>query len=302
MNEPSESQFHLDFRTGRPTAIPGPGVTGDVRSACAALNRERVRGLTEADRQTASRESIPPDVWAATFAQRCHEWAVPLIHLSALGISHTDERLLHSSFLAPLKSGAEACPFWDQDWGVVYKLFPLLDSGGLGKTFTMDFGDGDAEHVEVTTHDASLMETIDKLWVLSEAGALPTEIVGLASTGDYLIVKQPLAQPYQDFETDREIALQQIKAVPCVAPIRRNLWMIWHNDLTYLVSDLHKGNIMRDATDTPAVIDALFCPISHAVVRQRTWLMEAWEDARHWRIHGQKPVRKAFDDVDDSAL
>lgn len=51
------------------------------------------------------------------------------------------------------------------------------------------------------------METIDKLWVLSEVGPLPTEIVDLASTSDYLIVKHP----YQVFETDREIALQQIK-------------------------------------------------------------------------------------------
>lgn len=302
MNDPFASQFHLDFRTGRPTAIPGPGITGAVRSACAALNRERVRGLTEADRKTASRESISPDVWAASFAGRCAEWAVPLISLSGLGISHTDERLLHSEFLVPLKSGAEACPFWDREWDVVYKLFPLLNSGGLGKTFTLDFDCEDVDHIEVTTRDASLMETIDKLWILSLAGALPTEIVGLADTGDYLIVKQPLAQPFVDFESDRQFALDEIKAIPCRAPVRRNFWMLWLNDLTYLVSDLHQGNIMRDSTDTPAIIDALFCPVAQSVIRQKTWLSEACADAREWRLTGAKPVRKAFDDVDDSIL
>lgn len=301
MNEPHDIQLQLDFRTGRPTAIAGPGISAAGRSACAALNRERVRGLTEADRSTASRESLPPHVWAAAFARKCEEWAVPLIPLAKLGISHNSEKLIESAYLRPLRSGAEASPFADDDWGVVYKLFPLLTSGGLGKTF--DFEHDDEEHgVTITTRDAHLSETLEKLVTLSDAGALVTEIVGLTDTGDYLIAKQPLAKDYLDFESDRTAALLHLRAVECRAPVSRNLWAIWLNECAWFVSDLHKGNIMREVSDSPTIIDALFCPVPPRALRQFRWLSEAVEDARAWRQTGTRPHRKAFDDVNNDDL
>ena len=48
---------------------------------------------------------------------------------------------------------------------------------------------------------------------LHEAGACPTEIVGLAESGDHLIAKQPLCGPFDDFEEDRRSAATSIKAV-----------------------------------------------------------------------------------------
>ena len=301
MNEIFDLQLSLDFRTGRPTAITGPAVSVEGRSACAALNRERIRGLTEADRNTASRESLSPHAWAALFARKCAEWGVPLIPLSRLGISHNDERLITSSFLTPLTSGAEASPFKDQEWGVVYKLFPLLRSGGLGKTFAMEFSE-ESNEATISTRDATLFETIEKLTTLSEAGALLTEIVGLTDSGDYLIVKQPLAFPHRDFEVDRQCAVDVIRAVPCRAPFGRPLWTIWMHGQPYFVSDLHKGNIMRDAGDVPAIIDALFCPVPRSAIRLFRWLGESVEDARSWQLSGCKPSRKAFDEVNDDDL
>lgn len=301
MNETFDLQFSLDFRTGRPTSITGPVITTEGRSACAALNRERVRGLTEADRNTASRESLSPHAWAALFARKCAEWGVPLIPLSRLGISHNDERLITSSVLIPLPSGAEASPFKDEQWGVVYKLFPLLKTGGLGKTFSMEFSEEFSE-ATIFTRDATLFETIEKLTMLSEAGALPTEIVGLTDSGDYLLVKQPLAGPYKDFEMDRSAAVDAIRAVPCRAPFGRALWTLWMDDQPYFVSDLHKGNIMRDCNHQPTIIDALFCPVPRTAVRLFRWLAESVEDARSWRATGQKPVRKAFDEVNNDDL
>lgn len=226
---------------------------------------------------------------------------MPLIALRSLGLSHDDDGFLVSQYMRPLKSGAEASPFWDEEWDVVYKLFPLLRTGGLGKTFSLEY-DEEEHQVKLTTRDALLFETVEKLIVLSEAGALPTEIVGLADTGDYLIAKQPTAFPYDDYESDREEAVEAICGVVCRAPVNRPLWVIWMNDLAALVSDLHPGNIMRTSHDKSAIIDALFCPVPSMTVQRFRWLSEAVEDAKAWRLQGRKPQRKKFDQVNDDEL
>lgn len=303
MNGHSSTQPQFDFRTGRPTAITGPIVTAQQRADCSTVNRERARGITEADRSLASCESVSPDVWASLFAQRCSEWDVPLIPLERLGIGHNPEKLLTSSFLQPLKPGAEACPFEDKDWGVVYKLFPLNSAGGLGKTLLCTWDDVDSGRIEVTNRDADLRETVEKLSMLHLAGALPTEIVGLAQTGDYLIAKQPLAYNSESYEEDKAQAIERIKGVTPRAPIRRSLSVVWLNDEAWFVADLHPGNIMRDARQIPTIIDALCGPISPLITQRVGWLSDAVNDAKLWRITGSKPQRKVFgDDSNDDDL
>jgi hypothetical protein len=110
---------------------------------------------------------------------------------------------LNQRFLRQLPSGAEAAPFADLEHEVVYKLFDLRSGGNLGKKIALEpEPDGS---FELHVRDAVLFETIEKIAVLHEAGALPTEIVGLADTGDYLIAKQPLAGPMQEIVRRRSL-------------------------------------------------------------------------------------------------
>ena len=74
-----EIQLQIDFRTGFPTAIWGDGISVELRSACSALNRERTSGLLEAAQQTPPGESVPADVWSASFTRRAQEWEVPIV-------------------------------------------------------------------------------------------------------------------------------------------------------------------------------------------------------------------------------
>jgi hypothetical protein len=247
-------QSIFDFRTGRETAFQGAFFGPGERSACSALNRRRAQGITEATRDSPSRQSYAPHAWAALVDARSRQWGVPLIDLAALGIGHDADDMLKSTVLRPLKTGAEACPFADDQWQVVYKLFPLHSQGGLGKTFEIDVSD-DGEGYEMTTQDATLLQTMDKLMVLHDAGACPTEIVGIDSMFDYLVVKQPLAAPYREFETDRLAALDSIHAIPCKARFKRPTWILWEHECAWIMSDLHQGNIMRDAQGQPTIID-----------------------------------------------
>ncbi|MCA1964441.1 MAG: hypothetical protein LDL31_10890, partial [Prosthecobacter sp.] len=199
MHDLPRTQTQFDFRTGRETALTGPVTGAAERATCTLLNRQRARGLAEAARQAPARQTFSPEAWAALVAARAREWAVPLIRLEGMGIHRDADGILCSSTLVPLKTGAEASPFMDPDWQVVYKLFPLHASGGLGKTFEIDkLPDGGG--FEMTVRDAVLAETLEKLMLLHDAGAHPTEIAGIDDMGDYLVVKQPLAQPHLDLE------------------------------------------------------------------------------------------------------
>ncbi len=305
MNDRHGYQPQFDFRTGRPTAISGAVVTPEQRSACSALNRQRTRGIQEAARQADGREPLSDDVWYAHLARSSVEWTVPLIDIGALGLSLDRDRFLVSSFLVPLKSGAEACPFFDSDWEVVYKLFPLslATVGRLGKTLVINHDEENEDQMDLSVRDATLLETIEKLSVLHLSGALPTEIVGLASSGDYLIVKQPFAQPYAELGTDRERAVDSMKAVACRGPVRRPLWVMWVEDQAWFLSDLHEGNVMRDSSQEPVIIDALVSVISPAALKRWPWLGEAAEEAKFWRTHGYRPKRRVFgEDVSDDEL
>lgn len=81
-------QSIFDFRTGRETAFQGAFFGPGERSACSALNRRRAKGITEATRDSPSRQSYAPHAWAALVDARSRQWGVPLIDLAALGIGH----------------------------------------------------------------------------------------------------------------------------------------------------------------------------------------------------------------------
>jgi hypothetical protein len=217
-----------------------------------------------------------------------------------MGLERDDQGILNSRILTALKPGAEASPFMDPEWKVVYKLFPLHISGGLGKTFEIE------AHPEggfdMSVRDAVIQETLTKLMVLHDAGAHPTEIVGIDDQGEFLVVKQPLAQPYLNLERDRQRAIDALRAVPCKAQFRRNVWVFWMQDQAWLLSDLHPGNIMREPNGKPCIIDALLSPIPPEMAQRDRLLKHAVEDARAWRENRPRPSEDPFDQVNDDDL
>ncbi len=296
------TQLHIDFRTQRPTAIDFFSPAADQRAACTALNRERTRAILEADQLASSGEPLSADVWEATVARKSRERDVPLIPLSCLGIHHDEDGMLGSDFLTPLLSGAEASPFFDDEWKVVYKLFDLRVDGSLGKKICLN--EPESERFEVQLLPARLVDTLEKLSVLNEAGGHPTEIVGLSSNGDFLIAKQPLAFPYKDYQKDREIATKAAGGVvPLFTNLERQVAVIWLNSRGWLIGDLHHRNIMRDREGNPTIIDALIGPVPAAAARKLAWLRNAMEDAENVRC-GRAPRRRMQfgDETDDDSL
>jgi len=304
LDERSPAQFELDFRTGRPTSITGPFVTPGERAACSATNARRARGILQVSRLSPSRESLPPDVWAAAFIRKTREWDVPLISLSKLGLTCDEDDFLESitpQTFIPLRSGAEACPYHDKTADVVYKLFFLLKNGALGKKLSFELGA--SGRFECVIEDAMLVDTLTKLITLHDAGGHPTEIVGLSDDGKYLIAKQPFAYPFKDFLSDSESAVHAIKGVTLSSQgLRGGTVMIWVNDQPWIVSDLHKGNIMRDADDRPTIIDALTGAVPPLAYDQLRQVREAVQDARDLREGRPPQARLRFEDVDDRDL
>jgi hypothetical protein len=219
-----------------------------------------------------------------------------------MGIHHDRDGLRSSSKELPaLPSGAEACPYKDFANGVVYKLFDLHSDGSLGKKLLLERND--EGEFEVQNRPAELRDTLEKLSVLNEAGAHPTEIVGLSDDGHYLVVKQPLAGPSGDFELDRDTAIALIRArTPAATRLRTRVAVAWVGGQTWLVGDLHERNIMCDGDGLPTIIDALIGPAPPLAMKQLAWLRNASEDARALRENRPLPERRLFDDVDDDLL
>lgn len=302
MDENSPTQLHIDFRTRRPTAIDFSCSTAEQRAACTPLNRERTRGILEAAQHTPSRESIPVDVWNAIFARKSKQKGVPLIPLERLGIHHDDDGMLTSDFLIGLPSGAEANPYRDDEWNVVYKFFFLGEGGSLGKKIALK--EPETDHYEIQLLPARLIDTLEKLSVLNEAGGHPTEIVGLSSNADFLIAKQPLAFPLKDYQKDREIATRALGGiVPPFTNLTRQVAVFSLNSQSWLISDLHPRNIMRDREGNPTIIDALIGPVPLFAERKLAWLRNAVEDAEDIRYGREPRNRLRFGDgTDDDSL
>jgi hypothetical protein len=211
------------------------------------------------------------------------------------------EGFMQSRDLKPLKPGAEASPFEDTAEGVVYKLFPLHVRGGLGKTLNIEWLEED-QRFESTVVDATLDSTLEKLMALHDAGALATEILGLAEEGDYLITKQPLARGYDDLEQDREAAVRSMKAVRCQARFNTAKWVFWLQDQAWAMSDLHPGNIMIASDIGPTIIDALASPLSPYLIAKSHTLRHAVAEARALRLGLEYVPPRDFDDVNDDEL
>lgn len=210
--------------------------------------------------------------------------------------------MLSSDFLSAMVSGAEASPFFDEANKVVYKLFDLRADGSLGKKISLEQREN--ELYEVKLLPAVLIDTLEKLAVLSEAGGHPTEIVGLSTNGDYLIAKQPLAFPCKDYQKDREIATQaMLGIVPPFTNLERQVAVISLNSRGWLIADLHHRNIMRDREGKPTIIDALIGPASPGAQQKLAWLRNAVEDAEDLRGGRELRQRLQFGDgIDDDSL
>ena len=288
MNGNIETQLQLDFRTGRPTFIHGKRLSERERQACATLNRQRSGGIAATARQSASGQPLSIDVWTSLVAREAEKLEVPLIPLSAFGLSFDSEGFMHSNLLERLGTGAEATAWKDARYGCVYKLFDLKRNGALGKK--LEVHSEGPYNSRVSPSDAELRETLEKLSVLHEAGACPTEIVGLADTGDYLIIKQPLCFPYgPDFHADRNVAVEILKAVLPHGSYGSTVWVFWAAGKPWCLGDLHKGNIMRGMDGKPTIIDALIGPLSPAILRAEPALDWAVSKAHALR-EGRKPV------------
>jgi len=121
--------------------------------------------------------------------------------------------------------GAEASAWRDPETECVYKLFEVHPNSALGKKLFIErHGDGEYRAIH---SNASLDDTLEKLALPHEAGACPTEIVGLTETGDYLIAKQPLCAPFADFEEDRRRACDLIRAVTPRYSLGREIHIFW---------------------------------------------------------------------------
>ena len=139
--------------------------------------------------------------------------------------------------------------------------------------------------------------------MLHEVGACATEIIGLADTGDYLIAKQPLCQPYgESLEADRHKALQDIKAVIPTGSFGAMIWIFWSNGQPWIVGDLHKGNIRRDKRHHPTIIDALIGPVPPMILAASSPLDRAVRRARAWRESGTLPSDDPFAAIADTEL
>ncbi len=303
MNDPHSAQLSIDLRTGRRTAINADISCAEQRSACIALNRIRTRGILEATQLASSGEPLSLDDRFAAIARLSRDRDVPLIPLDCLGIDHDEDGLRSSTLLTALPSGAEAIPYFDKEWGVVYKLFDLRVDGSLGKRLELvRLSEGE---YDLLPRDATLKNTLEKLAVLNEAGAHPTEIVGLSHSGDYLIAKQPWAYPREDFETDRKIAVSEIRGIIpefTGSGFRHTVVVMWLENRAWLVGDLHERNIMRDPDGTPTIIDALIGPVPPVALKELRWLREAVEDAQALRENRPAQQRPRFEDVDDDSL
>jgi hypothetical protein len=94
-----------------------------------------------------------------------------------------------------------------------------------------------------------------------------------------------------------------MKAVPVRGGIRgSDLRVFWLNGRAWLLGDLHRGNIMRDADGNPTVIDALIGSIPLSALEHQPVLSKAIRDARAFREGRELSSQRLFDNVDENDL
>ena len=213
----------------------------------------------------------------------------------------------------PLSRAPKQSPIGIAGRGWSIKLFNLREGGALGKKIS--FEPGDHGEYELRHSDAMLVDTLEKIQVLHDMGAHPTEIIGLSDMGDFFIVKQPYAvtqiynsdqrpqgEIYQLYEQDRAQSMAAICGEICHGPgLREAVVVSWLNGHAWLVADLHNRNIMRDQNDAPTIIDALIGPVTPAAYLKLRWLQDQVADAKAWRSSGKRSVRKKWHEDYDEA-
>lgn len=300
MNDDIKVQLFLDYRTGQPTTIHQGISTSGLRAACSAINERRTRGIQAISRQFAPGKQVSVNVWTTALERNAREWHVPLVPISVLGIQIDQEGFLYSNILKRLGTGAEATAWLDTAAQCVYKTFDLRSSGSLGKKLVLVYGnDMECRHL---TEEATLDDTLEKLSVLHNAGACHTEIVGLADSGDFLITKQPLCYPFQDFEEDQSLAVHAVKAVVAKGMAARGLWVFFQSGQAWCLGDLHKGNIMRDSSNQPTIIDALIGAIPPGFIQQLPLLNHTVNRAQKWLETGIYSDDHLFQGISDHEL
>lgn len=208
-----------------------------------------------------------------------------MIPLSRLGFYFDELNTLSSKELARLNEGKEASAWLDEERRCVYKLFDLRANGALGQK--LEFYREDDFHFKLQQVDATLLDTLQKLRLLHEAGACPTEIVGLSDTGDFLIAKQPFCRMYKDFIKDSLEAVQMMSAVRPTFPMGMPVYVFWAEGEGWIVGDLHPGNIRINSQGVPVVIDALIGSIPPVVLKSVPQLEVAVKQAHELRTYGE---------------
>lgn len=295
LNEHREVQPQYDILTGVETFVYGPSIRPNEWRECARLNRRRAEGIQIAYRPTSSSEPIAFDVWLSAVAREGRRLGVPLIPLTTLGFDSDDVDLLFTTRLQRLQSGKEAIAYRDADANCVYKLFDTRPTATIGHKLYFELGEHECR---VCQMEASLDETLSKICLLHEAGACPTEIVGISDNCKYLIVKQPYCEMYVDLDKDRQKTLEYIKAVAPTCSMGAQVWVFWLKG-PWIVSDLHRGNIRRFHDGTPTIIDALVAPIPDAIQYRYNRIADAVKRARSWRETGALPSDDPFKGISD---
>lgn len=304
MNEYSTGQPQFDFRTGGTTFVHAGVMSQSDQQACARLNRQRASAIKATARDDASRESLPLDVWVDSFARKVSTLEVRLIRLQDLGFLEDGVEGMSSKYLGNIGLGREASAWADRTYGCVYKFFDLkLDSENRASMgLKLQIKDRPPNDVEVFQEAAVLEDILDKICILHEAGACPTEIIGLSEDGKYLIVKQPRCKAYDDFHKDREQALKAIKGVAPKGSFGNELWIIHADQKAWLLSDLHKGNIRRLPDGSATIIDALVGELPDYYLKHHPKLREAAEKAKVWTLGNAPPSDDPFQSIADDEL
>ncbi|WP_395747527.1 hypothetical protein [Prosthecobacter sp.] len=304
MNDSNAIQPEFDYRTGRPTFICHGTPGRSHWEACAKLNRLRTSRIKEALRDYPPGEQISRDGWLASLKRRAGYLEVPLISLDGLGFVEDDAECMSSRLLGNIGIGREASAWVDRESNSVYKLFDVkMDAEerySIGLKLEMT---GNTEQPDVSQLPADLDHILEKLCVLHEAGACPTEIAGLSEDGKYLIAKQPRCKAFEDLDADRKEATRQMKAVSPKGSYGGNeIWVFYAGNRYWLLSDLHKGNIRRLSDGMPTVIDALIGELPDLYLRFHSKLGDAARQAREWVQNGIEPHDDPFHNVCDDDL
>jgi hypothetical protein len=281
LNELSSDQFQIDFLTGAATGFNSRRVSPEQWRATAELNRKRSRSLKAIHGQSASWGEISPDVWAQRVPEQAGALEVPVIDLLALGVDADEfgELVSLDPGLERLDSGKEAVAWLHRSTRCVYKLFDLGPEGDLGQR--LGFEMNEEADCRVIYEEAELPDILDKLELLHRIGGCPTEIVGLASRGDYLLAKQPFCGPHGQLDEDRRLAVENAKAVTPNGSYGMPLWLFAAEGSLWGLGDLHTGNIRRLEDSVPVIIDAHMGRLSPALLRSVPSLSRAAEAAKH---------------------